>query len=143
MDKRIYLATYTVSFASPKIARSLDPEQFALQLFSFINSGHLLLIEDEEDTFGVDEGDLSVTAVRDLAPNLREYDVRHRLSLESRPDEDPDERVANFLAETLGIPQQEGPWWIKELALHFEGSSPAVLVLEPSEEEADLGYLAD
>jgi len=81
--------------------------------------------------------------VRDLAPNLREYDVRHRLSLESRPDEDPDERVANFLAETLGIPQQEGPWWIKELALHFEGSSPAVLAPEPSDEETDLGSLAD
>jgi len=123
MDKRIYLATYTVSFASAKAADSLSTDDFELAMFRFLDSGHLLLVEDEEYAYGVEHGDLAVLAVRDVAPLLREYDVRHRLLIESRPEADPDERVTSYLAEVLGIPQQEGPWWIKELILHFVGDT--------------------
>ena len=122
MDKRTYLATYTVVFAAPDDAKRLSIEQFGLAMFSFLDSGHLLLVENDEDTLGVEHGDLEAVTMRQLNPLVREYDVRHRVSIEDRPGEDPDERVSKYLAEALGIPQQEGRWQIRSLDLHFVGS---------------------
>ena len=122
MDKRTYLATYTVVFASPVDAAKLSVEQFGLAMFSFLDSGHLLLVENNEDTLGIEHGDLEVVKMRKITPLVREYDVRHRVSSEDRPGEDPDERVSKYLAEALGIPQQEGHWQIRAINLHFVSS---------------------
>jgi hypothetical protein len=121
MEKHPYIVTYEVAFANAAEAARLDDGAFEQALFSSLEAGHLLMVENDEDTGGVKPGDLVVIESHNTSPTAREYQVRHRLSLEHISGSDPAERVVALLAEALGVPQQEGSrWWIREFHLRPE-----------------------
>jgi hypothetical protein len=117
MRKHRYLVTYAISFNHPKEMESLTVEKFQFALFNFLEAGHLLLSERDEETFGVENGSVKVLGMTKVNNLIAEYQVEHELLIAGKIDAESDVRVANYLAEALGIPQSEGPWCIKEFSI--------------------------
>ena len=117
MRKHRYLVTYAISFNHPKEMDSLTVDKFQFALFNFLEAGHLLLSERDEETFGVENGSVKVLGMTKVNNLIAEYQVEHELLISGKIDAESDERVASYLAEALGIPQSEGPWCIKEFSI--------------------------
>jgi hypothetical protein len=117
MRKQRYLVTYAISFNHPEEMDSLTTDKFEYALFNFLEAGHLLLSERDEETFGVENGRVTVLGMTKVTNLIAEYQVEHELLIGGKIDAEATERVASYLAEALGIPQSEGPWCIKEFSI--------------------------
>ena len=114
-----FTATYDVTFGTTPAA-ACPPETFGRLLFAMLTDARRRMLEIEGTTDGVTEAGVEVLAMAAPSGRRRRYTVRHWARFDPATPgapRDPAARLRAYLAEALGVPQDDDAWSITAVAV--------------------------